>query len=126
MKVLQVIQSAYRCTIEEQDDPVVWFIQVLESIGGGVDVVLRANAVNYAVKGQVVEGLSFGEWKQSFPAKLDEDLQQCLDKGVKVYAISEDISKRGIPEGKLLEGIEKISFKELPSLFDQYEQVWHW
>ena len=126
MKVLQVIQSAYRCTIEEQDDPVVWFIQVLESIGGDVDIVLRANAVNYAVKGQVVEWLSFGEWKQSFPAQLDKDLQQCLDKGVKVYAISEDISKRGIPEGKLLEGIEKISFQELPSLFDQYEQVWHW
>ncbi|MDJ0661463.1 MAG: DsrE family protein [Crocosphaera sp.] len=126
MKVLQVIQSAYRCTIEEQDDPVVWFIQVLETIGGDVDIVLRANAVNYAVKGQVVEGLSFGDWKQSFPAKLDDDLQQCLDKGIKVYAISEDIAKRGIPEGKLLEGIEKISFKELPKLFDSYEQVWHW
>ena len=126
MKVLQVIQSAYRCTIEEQDDPVVWFIQVLETIGGDVDIVLRSNAVNYAVKGQVVEGLSFGEWKQSFPAKLDEDLQQCLDKNIKVYAISEDISKRGIPEGKLLEGIEQISFKELPSLFAKYEQVWHW
>ncbi|WP_107668701.1 DsrE family protein [Cyanothece sp. BG0011] len=126
MKVLQVIQSAYRCTIEEQDDPVVWFIQVLETIGGDVDIVLRANAVNYAVKGQVVEGLSFGEWKQSFPAKLDDDLQQCLDKGIKVYAISEDISKRGIPEGKLLAGIEKISFKELPKLFENYDQVWHW
>ncbi len=126
MKVLQVIQSAYRCTIEEQDDPVVWFIQVLETIGGDVDIVLRANAVNYAVKGQVVEGLSFGEWKQTFPAKLDEDLQQCLDKGIKVYAISEDISKRGIPEDKLLAGIEKISFKELPKLFENYEQVWHW
>ncbi|EAZ90960.1 DsrE family protein [Crocosphaera chwakensis] len=126
MKVLQVIQSAYRCTIEEQDDPVVWFIQVLETIGGDVDIVLRANAVNYAVKGQVIEGLSFGEWKQSFPAKLDDDLQQCLDKGIKVYAISEDISKRGIPEDKLLGGIEKISFKELPKLFDNYEQVWHW
>ncbi|MDJ0732026.1 MAG: DsrE family protein [Crocosphaera sp.] len=126
MKVLQVIQSAYRCTIEEQDDPVVWFIQVLESIGGDVDILLRANAVNYAVKGQVVEGLSFGEWKQSFPAKLDEDLQQCLDKGMKVYAISEDISKRGIPEEKLLEGIEQLSFKKLPQLFENYEQVWHW
>lgn len=126
MKVLQVIQSAYRCTIEEQDDPVVWFIQVLETIGGDVDIVLRSNAVNYAVKGQVVEGLSFGEWKQSFPAKLDDDLQQCLDKGIKVYAISEDISKRGIPESKLLEGIEQISFKELPRLFEDYEQVWHW
>jgi sulfur relay (sulfurtransferase) DsrF/TusC family protein len=126
MKVLQVIQSAYRCTIEEQDDPVIWFVQVLETIGGDVDILLRGNAVNYAVTGQVVEGLSFGDWKQTYPAKVDQDLQQALDKGIKVYAITEDISKRGIPEGKLLGGIEKLSAKQLPSLFEEYEQVWHW
>lgn len=126
MKALQVIQSAYRCTIEEQDDPVIWFVQVLNSVGGDVDIVLRGNAVNYAVTGQVVEDLSFGDWQQTHPAKVDQDLQQALDKGIKVYAIAEDIKKRGIPDGKLLGGIEKLSAHELPSLFEKYEQVWHW
>ena len=28
-KVLQVLDQAYRCTIEEQDDPVVWISHVL-------------------------------------------------------------------------------------------------
>ena len=126
MKALQVIQSAYRCTIEEQDDPVIWFVQVLNSVGGDVDIVLRGNAVNYAVTGQVVEGLSFGDWKQTHPAKVDQDLQQALDKGIKVYAIAEDITKRGISDGKLLGGIEQLSAHELPSLFEKYEQVWHW
>ncbi len=126
MKALQVIQSAYRCTIEEQDDPVIWFVQVLKSVGGDVDIVLRGNAVNYAVTGQVVEGLSFGDWEQTHPAKVDQDLQQALDKGIKVYAIAEDIKKRGISDGKLLGGIEQLSAHELPSLFEKYEQVWHW
>ncbi|MEA5535072.1 hypothetical protein [Crocosphaera sp. XPORK-15E] len=126
MKTLQIVQSAYRCTIEEQDDPAIWFIQVLKSIGGDVDILLRGNAVNYAVTGQVVEGLSFGEWKQTYPAKIDQDLQQALDNGIKVYALAEDITQRGIPEGKLLGGIEKLSRQELPSLFEKYEQVWHW
>lgn len=126
MKVLQVIQSAYRCTIEEQDDPVIWFVQVLNSIGGDVDILLRGNAVNYLVSGQVVEGLSFGKWKQTYPAKVDQDLQQALDKDIKVYAIAEDIDKRGIPKDKLLGGIESLSRQELPTLFEKYDQVWHW
>ncbi|MEA5512083.1 hypothetical protein VB715_20115 [Crocosphaera sp. UHCC 0190] len=126
MKTLQIVQSAYRCTIEEQDDPVIWFIQVLKSIGGDVDILLRGNAVNYAVTGQVVEGLSFGEWQQTYPAKVDQDLQQALDNGIKVYALAEDITQRGIPESKLLGGIEKLSRQELPNLFEKYEQVWHW
>ncbi len=126
MKALQIIQSAYRCTIEEQDDPVIWFIQVLKSIGGDVDILLRGNAVNYLVTGQVVEGLSFGEWQQTHPAKIDRDLQQALDSGIKVYALTEDITKRGIPEGKLLGEIQQLSRQELPNLFEQYEQVWHW
>jgi predicted peroxiredoxin len=126
MKALQVIQSGYRCTVEEQDDPVIWFVQVLKTAQGDVDIVLRGNAVNYAVINHDASGLSFGTWQQTQPSKLDEDLQQALDQGITIYAISEDISIRGIPEGKLLQGIRQISRQDLAKLFDQYDQVWTW
>ncbi len=47
MKALQILQSAYRCTVEEQDDPALWFVQVLKTAQGDVDIVLKNNAVNY-------------------------------------------------------------------------------
>jgi sulfur transfer complex TusBCD TusB component (DsrH family) len=126
MKVLQVIQSAYRCIVEEQDDPVIWFAQVLKSGDGDVDILLKGNAVNYAVNGQGEDGLILGTWQQTCPAKVDQDLQQALKSGLKVYAIAEDITLRGIPETKLIPGIQKLSRKELPNLFEEYEQIWHW
>ncbi|HAC64706.1 MAG TPA: hypothetical protein DCF68_14520 [Cyanothece sp. UBA12306] len=126
MKALQIIESAYRCIVEEQDDPAIWIVQVLKTAGGEVDILLKGNAVNYAIAGQGNEGLTLGSWQQTCPAKVDQDLQQALDAGLKVYAIAEDISLRGIPEAKLLGGIQKLSRQELPNLFEQYQQVWHW
>ncbi len=74
MKALQILQSAYRCTVEEQDDPALWFVQVLKTAQGDVDIVLKNNAVNYAVVSQDASGLSFGNWKQSQPSQLNQDL----------------------------------------------------
>jgi sulfur relay (sulfurtransferase) DsrF/TusC family protein len=126
MKALQILQSGYRCTVEEQDDPVLWFIQVLKTAEGEVDIVLRGNAVNYAVVSQDASGLSFGTWKQTQPSKMDQDFQQAIDQGITVYAIAEDLAIRGIPESKLLTGIKQISRSEMANLFNNYDQVWTW
>jgi sulfur relay (sulfurtransferase) DsrF/TusC family protein len=126
MKALQIIQSAYRCTVEEQDDPVVWFAQVLQNNGGEIDILLKGNAVNYVISGQDSSGLSFGKWQQNQPAKLDLDLIDCLKNGLGVYIIEEDAQDRGLPLNKIIEGVKKVSRKELPALFEKYEQVWHW
>lgn len=126
MKALQILQSAYRCTVEEQDDPALWFVQVLKTNQGDVDIVLKNNAVNYAVVSQDASGLSFGNWKQSQPSQLNQDLQQAIDQGITIYAIAEDIKVRGISDEKLLPGIKKISRLEMSDLFNNYDQVWTW
>ncbi|MDJ0901216.1 MAG: DsrE family protein [Xenococcus sp. MO_188.B8] len=126
MKALQILQSAYRCTVEEQDDPALWFVQVLKTAQGDVDIVLKNNAVNYAVVSQDASGLSFGNWKQSQPSQLNQDLQQAIDQGITIYVIAEDIAVRGISDEKLLPGIQKISRLEMSNLFNNYDQVWTW
>ncbi len=126
MKALQILQSAYRCTVEEQDDPALWFVQVLKTAQGDVDIVLKNNAVNYAVVSQDASGLSFGNWKQSQPSQLNQDLQQAITQGITIYAIAEDIKVRGISDEKLLPGIKKISRLEMSNLFNNYDQVWTW
>ncbi len=126
MKALQILQSAYRCTVEEQDDPALWFVQVLKTAQGDVDIVLKNNAVNYAVVSQDASGLSFGNWKQSQPSQLNQDLQQAIAQGITIYAIAEDIKVRGISDEKLLPGIKKISRLEMSNLFNNYDQVWTW
>ena len=126
MKALQIIQTAYRCTIEEQDDPAIWIAQVFKLNGCDADILLKGNAVNYALVGQDASGLSFGEKKQTQPPKIDQDLQSAFDKNMKVYLITEDLETRGIPSEKLIDGITKINRQDLPNLFDEYDQIWHW
>ncbi len=126
MKALQILQSAYRCTVEEQDDPALWFVQVLKTAQGDVDIVLKNNAVNYAVVSQDASGLSFGNWKQSQPSQLNQDLQQAIAQGITIYAVAEDLTIRGISDEKLLPGIKKISRLEMSNLFNNYDQVWTW
>ena len=126
MKVLQVIDTAYRCTIEEQDDPVVWITHAMKGAGGDFGVLLRGNAVNYAVRGQDATGLALGGRKQTQPPKIDEDVRKLTQKGIQVYLVQEDLAERGIEANELIEGVEAVQRAGVAKLFDQYDQIWHW
>jgi sulfur relay (sulfurtransferase) DsrF/TusC family protein len=125
-KALSIIESAYRATLEEQDDTIVWLTHAMKGAGANVDVLLRGSAVNYAVKGQDASGLQFGERKQTQPPRLDEDVAKLVPKGVKVFIVEEDLADRGVQRSELVAGVEPISRGKLAQLFGQYDQVWHW
>jgi intracellular sulfur oxidation DsrE/DsrF family protein len=126
MKVLGIIESAYRATIEEQDDTVVWFTHVLKGAGADVSVLLRGNAVNYAVRTQDASGLRFGEVRQTQAPRLAHDLDGLLGKGVRVFVLTEDVGERGIADDDLIDGLEHVPRAGVAPLFGQFDQIWHW
>jgi len=126
MRALHVVESAYRATLEEQDDTIVWLTQAMRGAGAAVDVLLRGNAVNYAVRGQDAHGLEFGDWKQTEPPRLEHDLARLIAKGASVYALGEDLEQRGLDSAALLEGVRPLPLPMLPGLLAGYERVWHW
>ena len=74
MKTLSIIESAYRATIEEQDDTIVWIHGAMKGAGADLAVLLRGNAVNYLVQRQDASGLAFGDWRQTQPPTIASDL----------------------------------------------------
>lgn len=126
MKVLQIIESAYRATQEEQDDTIVWISHAMKGAGADLNVLLRGNAVNYAVNGQDASGLSFGAWKQTQPPNLARDIGGLVGKGVEVYIASEDLAERGLANANLVDGIKQVSRANIPAICDAHDQVWHW
>ncbi|HEY2901140.1 MAG TPA: DsrE family protein [Polyangia bacterium] len=125
-KVLQVIASAYRCNLEEQDDPILWITHAMKGAGADLAVLLRGNAVNYAVKTQDASGLSFGDRPQTQPPRIADDLAKLGPKGVDVFIVEEDAALRGIERGELIDGLQTVSRAALPKLFAGYDQIWHW
>jgi sulfur transfer complex TusBCD TusB component (DsrH family) len=125
-KILSIVETAYRATIEEQDDTILWLSHMLKNDGADISVLLRANAVNYAVKGQEASGLSFGESKMTNSPEIDKDVEKMIEKGVPMYVVEEDAKDRGLSDEELIGGIKKVKRRDLPELIDQHDQVWHW
>jgi sulfur relay (sulfurtransferase) DsrF/TusC family protein len=126
MKVLQIVETAYRATSEEQDDTVIWFAHAIRGAGAEIGMLLTGNAVNYAAADQDASGLTLGSWRQTQPPVPSQDLAALLRKDVPIYCVKEDLADRGLLEGKLLEGIVLMSRAQMPRLFGEYEQVWRW
>lgn len=126
MRALQVVRSAYRCTVEEQDDPAVWIARAMKKSGAELGVLLRENAVSYALEGQDASGLRFGDRSQTAPPRLGDDLAALASEGAAVYVVREDLVERGISESALVPGMRPVGRSEIPGVFAEYDQVWHW
>jgi len=126
-KTLNIVESAYRAVMEEQDDTIMWLLAAMQGAGAEHTVVLRGNAVNYAVTGQGAPGLTVGGWKQTQAPKMDRDLVDLIEKRkIPVYIIEEDLAERGIERGELVPGVKLVSRTALPGLFAEHALVSHW
>jgi hypothetical protein len=125
-KILQIVETAYRATLEEQDDPVLWLAAALSSNGLTTDVLLRGNAVNYVVSDQDASGLVFGARQQTRPPRIADDLRRLGEKGASIYYVEDDARRRGIARHEIIEGPRPIAAHALAELLAAYEQVWHW
>jgi sulfur relay (sulfurtransferase) DsrF/TusC family protein len=126
-KSLNIVESAYRAVMEEQDDTILWLLAAMQAAGGAHTVVLRGNAVNYAIAGQGAPGLTVGEWKQTQAPKIDRDVADLIEtRKIPVYVVEEDLAERGISGSELVAGVTLLSRRALPALCGEYEIVSHW
>ncbi len=123
---LHIVDGAYRATLEEQDDTIVWLCHAMRGAGAELDLLLTGNAVAYGVREQQVEPLVFGSRRQRHAPALAADLAALLGKRVACFYLEEDAAERGIEAGALLEGLVPVSRAKLASLFGHYDQVHRW
>ena len=126
MKALNVIGTAYRGTLEEQDDTIVWFTHAMKGAGADLDVLLRGSAVNYATQGQEVAPLAFGDRQQQHAPQIPDEVASLISKGIAVYVLAEDLKDYGIDQAGLIKGTEIVRLSDLPKVLDKYDHVWSW
>ena len=126
-KTLNIVESAYRAVMEEQDDTILWLLAAMQGAGAQHTVVLRGNAVNYAVAGQGAPGLTIGAWKQTLAPRMDRDVLDLIEKRkIPVFVVEEDLAARGIEPSELVPGVQLLSVKMLPKRMADFELVSHW
>lgn len=125
-KILCIVETPYRGTQEEQDDAVLWLTHALKNAGSEMGVLLRGNAVNYAVARQDPVGVVIGKLPIEHPPYPHKDLLKMKGAGIPVHIVRDDAEERGISLDSLVKDFKLISRSELPGLFSQYNQIWHW
>src|SRR5262245_2670209 len=125
-RILSVVTCAYRATLEEQDDPILWLTRAMRTAGASVDVLLQGNAVSYGVRTQDAAGLRFGDRRQTQPPRLADDSAALMTGGAKVLYRAEDAQERGIDASELIEGLVAVEHNAVPRLFASYDLVLWW
>ena len=125
-KILSIAERAYHGTIEEQDDTILWMTHILKNVGADISLLLRGNAVNYAVTGQDASGLSFGGVKMDVPPTLSEDVENIVGAGIDTYVVKEDLEDRGIEGQDISKRVKVIGRGEVADLYESHDAIWHW
>lgn len=125
-RVLSVIDSAYRASLEEQDDAGVWFSSAVAKAGTDVTLLLTGNAVSYVAKGHNDKPLEIGGGKIAHPMDPNEHIEVAKKIGCEVFFIQEDAQERGIDPSVIMAGVEGISRANLVDFIEKFDDIWHW
>jgi sulfur relay (sulfurtransferase) DsrF/TusC family protein len=125
-RILNIVTTAYRATLEEQDDTILWLSRAVKNAGAETGLLLRGDAVSYLVKGHETGQISFGSKRLAHPPQLDRDIATIAASGTPVFAVAEDLQILGVRHEPHVEGVRVVARDDLPKLFEQYDQIWQW
>ena len=124
-KILSVLSHTEYGNLEDSD--IGLFASAFAPVAGqNLTLLLRQEAVNYAVRGQDGSGIKIAGTPVQPGFLIETDLKSVHQANIPVYAVREDLEEHGIKKEELIEGVQLLSANELGKFIDQFETVWNW
>jgi len=124
-KILSVLAHTEYGNLEDSD--IGLFASAFAPVAGqSLALLLREDAVNYAVRGQDGTGIKIAGTVVQPGFLIETDLRSVQQTKIPVYVVREDLEARGIKPDELIEGVQLTSKTELGKLIDQFDTVWNW
>ena len=124
-KILSVLAHTEYGNLEDSD--IGLFASAFSTVAGQpLTLLLREDAVNYAVRGQDGTGIKIAGLTIQPGFLIETDLSSLKQSNIPVYAVSEDVEERGLKQGDLIAGVQFLSKKEMGKFVDQFDTVWNW
>lgn len=124
-KILSILSHTEYGNLEDSDIGL-FASAFAPAAGQQLALLLREDAVNYAVRGQDGTGIKIAGTPIQPGFLIETDLKSVHQSNIPVYAIREDLTERGIKPDEVIEGVKLMSRKELGKLVDQFDSVWNW
>jgi len=124
-KILSVLAHTEYGNLEDSD--IGLFASAFSSVAGqSLTLLLREDAVNYAVRGQDGTGIRIAGAVVQPGFLIETDLKSVQQANIPVYVVREDLDARGVKKDELIEGVQLLSGRELGKFIDQFDTVWNW
>jgi sulfur relay (sulfurtransferase) DsrF/TusC family protein len=89
-------------------------------------LLLREDAVNYAVRGQDGSGIKVAGTVVQPGFMIETDLKAVQQTKIPVFVIREALEERGIKPEELIPGVQLLSNNEFGKFVDRFDTVWNW
>lgn len=124
-KILSVLSHTEYGNLEDSD--IGLFASAFAPVAGqNLTLLLREEAVNYALRGQEGTGIKIAGAVVQPGFLIETDLKSVTQSNIPVYAIREDLEERGIRDTELIQGVELLSKTGLGKFVTQFDTVWNW
>ncbi|AEM82830.1 hypothetical protein [Streptomyces violaceusniger] len=123
-QVLAIVERAYRGAVEKQFADALYLALELHRQLGGIDILLRGQAVTYAARDAHVPPLRLGNRVIETLTDPRGDVLRLLDAGVRVYAEEPGLAAYGLDgEGRLLDRVRPMPADEAAARWSTYRMV---